>query len=285
MILDALLKIKNEIDTTITFRRSCREGICGSCSMNIDGRNALACTKSIDDIVGDIKIYPLPHMPVLKDLVTDLTDFYKQYESVKPWLQANEPEDLATERLQSKEELAELDGSDECILCACCSTSCPSYWWNSDKYLGPATLMQAYRWIADSRDNHQKERLEQLEDDKTYLKEELEQSIASLPENYITAKRKLREDYNPKVLLVNDEILKIKQEIGDLKVALIETGVDVGPAIFLARVFDTDVDTVVKYFIFMLIAVFDPLAVVLVISYNLTLQVRMRDQQGPDESE
>ena len=128
MILDALLKIKNEIDTTITFRRSCREGICGSCSMNIDGRNALACTKSIDDIVGDIKIYPLPHMPVLKDLVTDLTDFYKQYESVKPWLQANEPEDLATERLQSKEELAELDGSDECILCACCSTSCPSYW-------------------------------------------------------------------------------------------------------------------------------------------------------------
>ena len=164
MILDALLKIKNEIDTTITFRRSCREGICGSCSMNIDGRNALACTKSIDDVVGDIKIYPLPHMPVLKDLVTDLTDFYKQYESVKPWLQANEPEDLATERLQSKEELAELDGSDECILCACCSTSCPSYWWNSDKYLGPATLMQAYRWIADSRDNHQKERLEQLED-------------------------------------------------------------------------------------------------------------------------
>jgi len=164
MILDALLKIKNEIDTTITFRRSCREGICGSCSMNIDGRNALACTKSIDEVVGDIKIYPLPHMPVLKDLVTDLTDFYKQYESVKPWLQANEPEDLATERLQSKEELAELDGSDECILCACCSTSCPSYWWNSDKYLGPATLMQAYRWIADSRDNHQKERLEQLED-------------------------------------------------------------------------------------------------------------------------
>ena len=164
MILDALIKIKNEIDPTLTFRRSCREGICGSCSMNIDGRNALACTKSIDEIKGDIKIYPLPHMPVIKDLVTDLTDFYKQYESVQPWLQAEEPKDLTTERLQSKEELAELDGSDECILCACCSTSCPSYWWNSDKYLGPATLMQAYRWIADSRDEHQKERLEKLED-------------------------------------------------------------------------------------------------------------------------
>ena len=164
MILDALIKIKNEIDTTITFRRSCREGICGSCSMNIDGRNALACTKSIDEIKGDIKIYPLPHMPVIKDLVTDLTDFYRQYESIQPWLQADEPEDLTSERLQSKEELAELDGSDECILCACCSTSCPSYWWNSDKYLGPATLMQAYRWIADSRDNKKKERLGQLED-------------------------------------------------------------------------------------------------------------------------
>ena len=132
--------------------------------MNIDGRNALACTKSIDEIKGDIKIYPLPHMPVIKDLVTDLSDFYKQYESVQPWLQAEEPKDLTTERLQSKEELAELDGSDECILCACCSTSCPSYWWNSDKYLGPATLMQAYRWIADTRDEHQKERLEKLED-------------------------------------------------------------------------------------------------------------------------
>ena len=130
MILDALIKIKNEIDTTITFRRSCREGICGSCSMNIDGRNTLACTKSIAEIKGDIKIYPLPHMPVLKDLVTDLTDFYRQYESIQPWLQADEPEDLTSERLQSKEELAELDGSDECILCACCSTSCPSYWWN-----------------------------------------------------------------------------------------------------------------------------------------------------------
>ena len=164
MILDALIKITNEIDTTITFRRSCREGICGSCSMNIDGRNALACTKSIDEIKGDIKIYPLPHMPVIKDLVTDLTDFYRQYESIQPWLQADEPEDLTSERLQSKEELAELDGSDECILCACCSTSCPSYWWNSDKYLGPATLMQAYRWIADSRDNKKKERLGQLED-------------------------------------------------------------------------------------------------------------------------
>jgi len=164
MVLDALLKIKNEIDTTITFRRSCREGICGSCSMNIDGKNALACTMSIDDIVGDIKIYPLPHMSVLKDLVTDLSNFYKQYESIQPWLQADDPEDMNSERLQSKEELAELDGSDQCILCACCSTGCPSYWWNSDKYLGPATLMQAYRWVADSRDNQKKERLDRLND-------------------------------------------------------------------------------------------------------------------------
>jgi len=132
--------------------------------MNIDGKNALACTMSIDDIVGDIKIYPLPHMSVLKDLVTDLSNFYKQYESIQPWLQADDPEDMSSERLQSKEELAELDGSDECILCACCSTGCPSYWWNSDKYLGPATLMQAYRWVADSRDNQKKERLDRLND-------------------------------------------------------------------------------------------------------------------------
>ena len=132
--------------------------------MNIDGKNAMACTMSIEDIVGDIKIYPLPHMAVLKDLVTDLSNFYKQYESIQPWLQADDPEDMSSERLQSKEELAELDGADECILCACCSTSCPSYWWNSDKYLGPATLMQAYRWVADSRDNQKKERLERLND-------------------------------------------------------------------------------------------------------------------------
>jgi len=164
MVLDALLKIKNEIDTTITFRRSCREGICGSCSMNIDGRNTLACTKSISDISDEIKIYPLPHMGVVKDLVTDLSNFYKQYESIEPWLQADELKDPTKERLQSKEELEELDGSDECIMCACCSTSCPSYWWNSDKYLGPATLIQAYRWIADSRDIKKKERLDFLED-------------------------------------------------------------------------------------------------------------------------
>ena len=164
MVLDVLIKIKNEIDSTVTFRRSCREGVCGSCSMNIDGINTLACTKYTKDVKGTVNIYPLPHMPVIKDLVTDLTDFYRQYESIQPWLQADEPEDLTSERLQSKEELAELDGSDECILCACCSTSCPSYWWNSDKYLGPATLMQAYRWIADSRDNKKKERLGQLED-------------------------------------------------------------------------------------------------------------------------
>ena len=164
MILDALLKIKNEIDPTITFRRSCREGICGSCSMNIDGKNTLACTKSISEIKNDIKIYPLPHMTVVKDLVTDLSNFYKQYESIQPWLQASEMKDLSSERLQTKDQLAELDGSDECILCACCSTSCPSYWWNSDKYLGPATLLQAYRWIADSRDEKRMERLSELDD-------------------------------------------------------------------------------------------------------------------------
>ena len=164
MLLDALIYIKNNIDSTITFRRSCREGICGSCSMNIDGKNALACTKGIADYGDEIKIYPLPHMKVVKDLVTDLTNFYKQYKSVQPWLQADEPLDKSQERLQSKEEREQLDGSDECILCACCSTSCPSYWWNGDKYLGPAALLQAYRWIFDSRDKKQKERVKSISD-------------------------------------------------------------------------------------------------------------------------
>lgn len=165
MILDALIKIKNEIDTTLTFRRSCREGICGSCAMNIDGGNTLACTKAISDVKGDIKIYPLPHMPVVKDLVPDLTTFYAQYASIEPWLKtdsANPPIDR--ERLQSKEDRAKLDGMYECILCACCTTSCPSYWWNGDRYLGPAALMQAYRWISDSRDEAKGERLDALED-------------------------------------------------------------------------------------------------------------------------
>jgi len=164
MVLDALLKIKNEVDSTLTFRRSCREGICGSCSMNIDGTNTLACTKAIEDIKGEVRITPLPHMDVIKDLVPDFTHFYAQYASIKPWLQTAPPEPAAKERLQSPEELAKLDGLYECILCACCSTSCPSYWWNSDKFLGPAILLQAYRWLADSRDEMTGERLDELED-------------------------------------------------------------------------------------------------------------------------
>jgi succinate dehydrogenase / fumarate reductase iron-sulfur subunit len=164
MVLDALIKIKNEIDTTLTFRRSCREGICGSCSMNIDGRNTLACIKRIQDIKGDIKIYPLPHMPVVKDLVADLTHFYAQYGSTEPWLQSHTPTPPDRERLQSKEDRDELEGLEECILCACCSTGCPSYWWNGDRYLGPAALLQAYRWIIDSRDEATGERLDALED-------------------------------------------------------------------------------------------------------------------------
>jgi succinate dehydrogenase iron-sulfur subunit len=164
MVLDAIIYIKNEIDSTLTFRRSCREGICGSCAMNIGGTNSLACTKAIGNIKGDVPIYPLPHMPVVKDLVPDLTHFYAQYASIKPWIQTQTPPPPDTERLQTKEERAELDGLYECILCACCSTSCPSYWWNSDRYLGPAILLQAYRWIADSRDEFTGERLDDLED-------------------------------------------------------------------------------------------------------------------------
>ncbi|HUR40205.1 MAG TPA: succinate dehydrogenase iron-sulfur subunit [Verrucomicrobiae bacterium] len=163
MVLDALIKIKNEIDPTLTFRRSCREGICGSCSMNIDGTNTLACTKGCDEVSGEVKIYPLPHMPVVKDLVPDLTHFYAQYASIEPWLKADTPPPTR-ERLQSEEDRAKLDGLYECILCACCTTSCPSYWWNGDRYLGPAVLLQAHRWLADSRDEATGERLDALED-------------------------------------------------------------------------------------------------------------------------
>ncbi|MEH6476139.1 MAG: succinate dehydrogenase iron-sulfur subunit [Sneathiella sp.] len=164
MILDGLIKIKNEIDSTLTFRRSCREGICGSCAMNINGTNTLACTIGMDEFDGDINIYPLPHQPVVKDLVPDLTNFYAQYASIKPWMQTETPAPPDRERLQSKEDRAKLDGLYECILCACCSTSCPSYWWNSDRFLGPAVLLQAYRWLADSRDENTGERLDELED-------------------------------------------------------------------------------------------------------------------------
>ena len=163
MVLDALIYIKNEIDATLTFRRSCREGVCGSCAMNIDGSNTLACTKAIDDAEIDVSVYPLPHLPVIKDLVPDMTHFYAQYASIKPWLQADTPPPTR-ERLQTKEDRAQLDGLYECILCACCSTSCPSYWWSGDRYLGPAILLQAYRWIVDSRDENTGERLDALED-------------------------------------------------------------------------------------------------------------------------
>jgi len=163
-VLDALLKIKDEMDSTLSLRRSCREGICGSCSMNIDGVNTLACTQSIATIKGDVKIYPLPHQPVVKDLVSDLTNFYAQLASVEPWMKTDTPAPPDRERLQSREDREKLDGLYECILCACCSTSCPSYWWNSDRYLGPAALLSAYRWIVDSRDEATGERLDELED-------------------------------------------------------------------------------------------------------------------------
>jgi len=163
MVLDALIKIKNDIDPTLTFRRSCREGICGSCAMNIDGTNTLACTRAIEDIHGDVKIYPLPHMAVVKDLVPDLTHFYAQYASIKPWLMSQTPPPPDRERLQSKEDRAQLDGLYECILCACCSTSCPSFWWNPDKFLGPAALLQSWRFLADSRDQATDLRLDELE--------------------------------------------------------------------------------------------------------------------------
>lgn len=164
MMLDALLKIKNDVDSTLTLRRSCREGVCGSCAMNLNGGNGLACTTAIEDCKGEAKVYPLPSMPVIKDLIPDLTHFYAQYESIEPWLKADTPAPADHERLQSPEDREKLDGLYECILCACCSTACPSYWWNPDRYLGPAVLLQAYRWLVDSRDEATEERLDSLED-------------------------------------------------------------------------------------------------------------------------
>ena len=164
MVLDALIKIKNEIDATLTFRRSCREGVCGSCAMNIDGTNTLACTRAVEDVKGEVKIYPLPHLPVIKDLVPDLSTFYAQYASIKPYMQSKSPAPPDRERLQSHEDRKKLDGLYECILCACCSTACPSYWWNGERFLGPAILLQAYRWLVDSRDETTGERLDDLED-------------------------------------------------------------------------------------------------------------------------
>ncbi len=165
MILDALLKIKNEMDSTLSFRRSCREGICGSCAMNIDGVNTLACLSPLKTEKEEIDLNPLPHMYVVKDLVPDMTNFYQQYKKIKPWLiQKEENKPLEKENLQSQEDRSLLRDMDKCILCACCSTSCPSYWWNSDKYLGPAVLMQANRWVKDSRDDGKEERLNMLRD-------------------------------------------------------------------------------------------------------------------------
>ena len=164
MVLDALIQLKAASDSSLTFRRSCREGICGSCAMNINGLNCLACTTHMQDLKGDIRIYPLPHLPVVKDLVPDLTNFYAQYASVKPWLQALTPAPPDAERLQSKEDQEKIDRPAACILCACCSTACPSYWWNSERFLGPAALLAAYRWIIDSRDEATGERLDELED-------------------------------------------------------------------------------------------------------------------------
>jgi succinate dehydrogenase / fumarate reductase iron-sulfur subunit len=164
MVLDVLIHIKNTMDSTLAFRRSCREGVCGSCAMNIGGRNTLACTHAWAEESGkDIQISPLPHQPVLKDLIPDLTMFFAQYASIEPWMQTETP-DPQKEWLQSPEDRSRLDGLYECILCACCTTSCPSYWWNGDRYLGPAALLQAYRWLADSRDEATGERLDGMED-------------------------------------------------------------------------------------------------------------------------
>jgi|TARA_R110001592_G_scaffold120571_5_gene325081 succinate dehydrogenase/fumarate reductase iron-sulfur protein len=159
MVLDGLIHIKNNIDGSLGFRRSCREGICGSCAMNINGKNTLACLCPIED---NMVIYPLPHMPIIRDLIPNMKNFYKQYGEIKPWLHNSNK--TGEENIQSIEDRKKLDGMYECILCACCSTSCPSYWWNSDKYLGPAVLMQAYRWIEDSRDESTVERMEYLDD-------------------------------------------------------------------------------------------------------------------------
>jgi succinate dehydrogenase / fumarate reductase iron-sulfur subunit len=164
-VLDILFKIKNEIDSSLTFRRSCAHGVCGSCAMNVDGINTLSCIKSHTDIKGDLNIYPLPHLKVLKDLIGDLSGLYKQYESIQPWLKTTKTCEEKNEIVQSQKDRSKLDGYYECIMCACCSTSCPSYWWNGDKYLGPAVLLQAYRWITDSRDSERKERLKKVADE------------------------------------------------------------------------------------------------------------------------
>lgn len=163
MILDALIWIKNNIDPTLTFRRSCREGVCGSCAMNMDGTNWLACTRFIEETDTPTRIYPLANMRIIKDLVPDLTHLYAQYELIEPWLQTK-TSDPDRERLQAPEDRERLDGYYECILCFCCTSGCPSHWWNGDRFLGPAVLLQAWRWLTDSRDEATGRRLDALED-------------------------------------------------------------------------------------------------------------------------
>ena len=162
MLLDALVRLKAQ-DDSLAFRRSCREGVCGSDAMNINGKNGLACITKLADLPAQVTLRPLPGLPVVRDLIVDMTQFFKQYESIRPYL-INDAPAPERERLQSPEEREELNGLYECILCACCSTSCPSYWWNSDRYLGPAILLQAYRWVIDSRDEATGGRLDDLED-------------------------------------------------------------------------------------------------------------------------
>ncbi|MBB5020022.1 succinate dehydrogenase / fumarate reductase iron-sulfur subunit [Chitinivorax tropicus] len=161
-LLDALMRLKN-VDDTLSFRRSCREGVCGSDAMNINGKNGLACITDVATLKQPIELRPLPGMPVVRDLIVDMTQFFNQYHSIKPYVQNDEPAPQR-ERLQSPQDRKELDGLYECILCACCSTSCPSFWWNPDKFVGPAGLLAAYRFIADTRDRATSERLDNLED-------------------------------------------------------------------------------------------------------------------------
>lgn len=162
-LLNALVKLKEENDDSLSFRRSCREGVCGSDAMNINGRNGLACLTDIADLKQPIELNPIPGLPVIRDLIVDMTQFFHQYDSIKPYVIDNAPMP-EFERLQSPEERKVLDGVIECILCACCSTACPSFWWNPDKFLGPAALLHAYRFLADSRDMATNDRLNELND-------------------------------------------------------------------------------------------------------------------------
>ncbi len=163
MLLDALVRIKNDVDDSLALRRSCREGVCGSDAMNINGKNGLACTTNLRELKQPIVLRPLPGLPVVRDLIVDMTHFFNQYHSIKPFLINDQPPP-EKERLQTPEAREEMDGLYECILCACCSTACPSFWWNPDKFVGPAGLLQAYRFIVDTRDEATAERLDNLED-------------------------------------------------------------------------------------------------------------------------